>query len=226
MNRWRALGWILAAPAARGISQASDDPARLEVGGAAIDVEFGAGDFEVGRPALLDWGTVSSHAVSAYYGRFSVAHARVRILASQSGRISGGTSFGAGGAHRRIVVGEQVTRACLRNDWELTHEMVHFAFPSVEDRHRWIEEGSATYDEPIARAMIIEVHWPLDQVIEIGDNTAGSGVLSGLYRQMALEPAMVDLQDLWGQLWVIRAGNTVNFDSQAPLAAIRTSIAG
>jgi hypothetical protein len=271
------------------------------VGGAAIDVEFGAGDFEVGRAALLGWVTVSARAVSAYYGRFPVARARVRILASQRGRISGGTSFGAGGAQCRIVVGEQVTKADLEGDWQLTHEMVHFSLPSVDDRHRWIEEGSATYVEPIARAMIgeltaekvwgdmvrgmpqgvplpgdrgldfthtwgrtywggalfylladieirkrtgnrkgltdalravngaggsIEMHWPLDQVIEIGDKATGSGVLSELYRQMALKPIIVDLQDLWKQLGVIRAGNMVTFDSQAPLAAIRTSIAG
>ena len=30
--------------------------------------------------------------------------------------------------------------------------MVHLAFPSVPDEHHWIEEGSATYVEPIARA--------------------------------------------------------------------------
>jgi hypothetical protein len=32
--------------------------------------------------------------------------------------------------------------------------MIHFSFPSVEDRHRWIEEGIATYVEPIARASV------------------------------------------------------------------------
>jgi predicted metalloprotease with PDZ domain len=30
--------------------------------------------------------------------------------------------------------------------------MVHLAFPSVPQRHHWIEEGLATYVEPIARA--------------------------------------------------------------------------
>src|SRR5579863_4906316 len=32
--------------------------------------------------------------------------------------------------------------------------MVHFGFPSVEERHHWIEEGIATYVEPIARAQV------------------------------------------------------------------------
>jgi len=36
-------------------------------------------------------------------------------------------------------------------DWMLTHEMVHLTFPSVPDEHHWIEEGIATYVEPIAR---------------------------------------------------------------------------
>jgi hypothetical protein len=30
--------------------------------------------------------------------------------------------------------------------------MMHLAFPSVPEEHHWIEEGSATYVEPIARA--------------------------------------------------------------------------
>src|SRR5208282_4598460 len=36
----------------------------------------------------------------------------------------------------------------------MTHEMVHLAFPSVPEKHHWIEEGIATYVEPIARAQI------------------------------------------------------------------------
>jgi hypothetical protein len=51
-------------------------------------------------------------------------------------------------------VGQHATLADLNDDWELTHEMVHFGFPSVEDRHHWIEEGIATYVEPIARAQV------------------------------------------------------------------------
>jgi hypothetical protein len=199
------------------------------------------------------------------------------------------------------VVGKQVTEDDLSSDWKLTHEMVHFGLPSVEDRHRWIEEGSATYIEPLARAMIgeltaekvwgdmvrdmpqglplagdrglnlthtwgrtywggalfclladveirkrtgnrrglqhalqavnraggtIEVDWPLERVIEIGDKATGGAALSDLYQQMAMKPVMVDLSDLWKQLGVHRSGNTVAFDNRAPLAAIRASIAG
>jgi hypothetical protein len=75
----------------------------------------------------------------------------VHITIAQHGRVSHGVSLGDGGAHCRISVGVHATLADLHNDWELTHEMIHFSFPSVEDRHHWIEEGIATYVEPIGR---------------------------------------------------------------------------
>jgi hypothetical protein len=301
MNRRLALGCLLAAPAGRGFSQVEAAPAHLEVGSSIVDVLMEPGSFDVGRAALLAWVKLSARAVSAYFGRFPVAQARVRIVYSPRGSIAAASSFGSGGAHCRIAVGKQVTNEDLGNDWKLTHEMVHFGFPSVEDRHRWIEEGSATYIEPIARAMIgeltvekvwgdmvrdmpqglplagdrglnltrtwgrtywggalfclladvemrkrtgnrkgfqhalqavnraggtIEADWPLERVIEIGDKAVGGAALDRLYRQQALKPAMVDLADLWNQLGVHRSGNTVVFDNQAPLAAIRASIAG
>lgn len=34
----------------------------------------------------------------------------------------------------------------------LTHELFHFAFPSVPEKNHWMEEGVSTYVEPIARA--------------------------------------------------------------------------
>ena len=36
----------------------------------------------------------------------------------------------------------------------MTHELVHAAFPDVAEEHHWIEEGIATYVEPIARVQI------------------------------------------------------------------------
>jgi hypothetical protein len=33
----------------------------------------------------------------------------------------------------------------------MTHEMIHLSFPSLPDENHWMEEGIATYVEPIAR---------------------------------------------------------------------------
>src|SRR6185436_8924834 len=43
------------------------------------------------------------------------------------------------------------TRADLDVDWVAVHEMIHLAFPSVAREHLWIEEGLATYLEPVVR---------------------------------------------------------------------------
>lgn len=151
------LHGLLGIPVLMGLDpvlNASGAAERIDVGGSTLDVSIDSDQFELGRTPLLDWVARSAKAVTAYFGRFPVAHARVRITVSQFGRISNGVSFGDGGAHCRISVGRNATLKDFYSDWELTHEMLHFGFPSVEDRHHWIEEGVATYVEPIARAAI------------------------------------------------------------------------
>jgi hypothetical protein len=136
------------------VLRAADLPSHLEVGEASIDVSFDSDQFDIDRAALFDWVMQSARATTAYFGRFPVTHARVRLLQSPGARVSNGVSFGEAGARCRITVGQHVTQADLDDDWVLTHEMIHFGFPSVEERHHWIEEGMATYVEPIARALV------------------------------------------------------------------------
>ena len=52
------------------------------------------------------------------------------------------------------LAGARTTESDLNRDWVLTHELFHFTFPSVPDKHLWIEEGISTYAEPIARAAV------------------------------------------------------------------------
>ncbi len=93
--------------------------------------------------------------MSTYYGRFPVQRERifVEFVEDRSG-VGGGTTWGdvAGfPAFTRIHVGQHSTQADLDDDWMMTHEMVHTAFPSQDDDHHWIEEGLAVYVEPVAR---------------------------------------------------------------------------
>lgn len=146
------LGWASGSALAR--AQAADSPTKLKEGGADIDVSFESEHFDLPRTAMLGWVSQAARAVSAYYGRFPVPRAGVRIFARGGRGISHGTSYGDDGAWCRISVGGRTTAADLDRDWMLTHEMVHFAFPSASRRHHWIEEGTATYVEPIARVRI------------------------------------------------------------------------
>jgi hypothetical protein len=140
--------------AAISLARADDGPSILRIGGATIEVTFGSDQFDLPRQAMLDWVAAGARAVTWYFGRFPVPHAKLEIVMAE-GRRGGpisGVTYGEGGAHSRVTVAQQVTAPQLANDWVMTHEMVHYGFPDMERAHHWIEEGSATYVEPIARA--------------------------------------------------------------------------
>jgi predicted metalloprotease with PDZ domain len=59
--------------------------------------------------------------------------------------------MGHSGAAIAIDVGVKSTPSELTNDWILVHEMVHTALPDLEGPQHWLEEGLATYVEPLAR---------------------------------------------------------------------------
>jgi hypothetical protein len=137
-------------------ARGDDSPAVLRIGGAMIEVSFDSDQFDLPRQVMLDWVATGARAVSGYFGRFPVPSARLVIAIApgrRGGRISGVT-YGEGGAHSKITVAQHVTAPELTNDWVMTHEMVHYGFPSMDREHHWIEEGSATYIEPIARAAV------------------------------------------------------------------------
>ncbi len=98
----------------------------------------------------------SAQAVAAYYGEFPVSRALVVIepVSGGSHDIHGTTWGGVSGfpAVTRIRMGQHVTADDLKDDWVMTHEFVHTALPDLSDDQSWLEEGLATYIEPIARA--------------------------------------------------------------------------
>jgi hypothetical protein len=95
--------------------------------------------------------TSSARAVTVYYEQFPVSYLQLRLRVFEGHGVRGGRTTGWHGAAIAIAVGRLSTASDFNEDWVLTHEMVHLAFPSVPEEHHWIEEGSATYVEPIAR---------------------------------------------------------------------------
>ncbi|HYM59526.1 MAG TPA: hypothetical protein VEZ11_01395 [Thermoanaerobaculia bacterium] len=93
----------------------------------------------------------AASAVARYYDGIPHRHLLVLVRAGRGRRAGRGTAIGEGGAAVMITIGEEATAADLAADWQLTHELVHLTFPSVARQHHWIEEGIATYVEPIAR---------------------------------------------------------------------------
>jgi len=133
-------------------AQGDELTSTIQVGSSRIDVHIENGEFAVSRAELVDWVHHAANSVTTYYGRFPVPYLRLFISSSHGRGVGGGKTFGfEDGGRIQIHVGKQTIAAGLAKDWMLTHEMVHLAFPSVADKHHWIEEGLATYVEPIAR---------------------------------------------------------------------------
>ena len=125
----------------------------LKIGGATIKVNYAAGDVDLPPATLHKWISDAVEAVTVYFGGFPVKQVRLNVNPAE-GRsgVSRGTTWGRDfGASIRISVGQRTKEAELANDWMMTHELIHTGFPSVADEHHWIEEGLATYVEPIAR---------------------------------------------------------------------------
>jgi hypothetical protein len=126
--------------------------ALLKVGDATIEVSFVPGDLDLSHTALLDWIHAAASAATVYYGRFPVSRAMIQVSpAHAKAGVMNAVTYG-GPARTTITVGQHTSAAQLKDDWTITHELVHMAFPSVRRRHHWIEEGLATYVEPVARA--------------------------------------------------------------------------
>src|ERR1700690_97415 len=132
-------------------ARADDMTSTLLIGGSRIDVIIESGNLKVSQEDLIHWVQLAGDAVSTYYGRYPVPHAGIRIIPVDRSGIRHGQTFPFDGGFIKIRVGAETTATELNEDWMLPHEMVHLAFPSMEDDHHWIEEGIATYVEPIAR---------------------------------------------------------------------------
>ncbi len=127
----------------------------IHIGGAEIQVDFASGEMDLPIDTVFAHVQSAASAVTTYFGRFPVARARVLIIPvpGKSGIFQGTTWGDMSGfqGFTRIHVGQHSTTADLADDWMMTHELVHMGFPSMPREQHWIEEGLATYIEPIAR---------------------------------------------------------------------------
>jgi hypothetical protein len=101
---------------------------------------------------LMAWVKRAAGAVAEYYGHFPVPHLTLRIRSGNGAGVGHGVTYPRGGGLILVTVGREATVEDLNDDWVLTHEMIHLAFPNMSDDHHWIEEGISTYVEPVARA--------------------------------------------------------------------------
>ena len=121
------------------------------VGGATLTIGIAPGSHALDDDAIVTWIAQAAEGVAAYYGRFPAKSPLFLVIPGRGTSIDGKT-LGGGGESIVFGLGSAVTPAIARESWVATHEMIHMNFPSFGYPHSWLEEGIATYVEPIIRA--------------------------------------------------------------------------
>ncbi len=133
----------------------------INVGEAALQIDFAEGTFDLSRAKVIERIELAAHAVAVYYGRFPVSRVRILVVpvAGRHGVLQGTTWGNVSGfqAFLRLRIGQSTTQEELTGDWIITHELVHTALDSLPDDQHWLEEGLASYIEPIARVQAGEI---------------------------------------------------------------------
>ena len=120
-------------------------------GTADLIVAYAPGQMELPQERVNKWIQQRAGIVAAYYGRFPVESARILVVPVNGSGVRSGTAYGWRGSALKVYVGVDTSEQELMEDWILVHEMVHFAYPVMDDAHDWMGEGQATYIESIAR---------------------------------------------------------------------------
>jgi hypothetical protein len=135
------------------------DDTSFAVIGPFDDVAAGPGvDVAVGREGMLltdddvrAWAGAAVGAIASYFGKFPVDRALVVVVPGRAGTPTRGETLGAGGPAVLVRAAGGLTAQSTRDDWVMTHELIHVVFPSLAREHVWLSEGIPTYLEPVIR---------------------------------------------------------------------------
>ena len=128
----------------------ADETDTVRIGNSVIKVTFAPGELAVSHTELMHWIKSAVTAVAGFYGEFPVAKLNLMIAPSRRDGLNG-VAYRGIEPLIKISINSQIKQVDLDKDWVLVHELVHLAFPPVHKRHHWLEEGLATYIEPLAR---------------------------------------------------------------------------
>jgi hypothetical protein len=119
--------------------------------GARVLVAVAPDGLTLSDTEVAGWVGRAVHAIATYLGRFPSDRTLV-VVQPGSGGPTRGATLGDGGPAVLVRVGEGVDAAAVRDDWVVTHELLHVSLPSFSREHAWLDEGIPTYVEPVVRA--------------------------------------------------------------------------
>jgi hypothetical protein len=106
---------------------------------------------KAGLDSLAVWVADAARAVGEYWGRFPAHQAMLLVVpidgsAIRYGRVESDHAIGV-----MAQIGADEKPRALYDEWVLVHEFTHIGSPFIRDTGAWLNEGIATYVEPIVR---------------------------------------------------------------------------
>jgi len=127
--------------------------ATIESGTARVLVSIAPHDLPLTDRDVTAWVKGAVDGIASYLGRaFPAPRTLVIVQRGTPGNPTRGETLGDGGPAVLVRAGDGVTAATTRDDWVMTHELLHVVMPSLTHDHVWLSEGIPSYVEPIVRA--------------------------------------------------------------------------
>lgn len=124
----------------------------LSLGDAKLEISKLDGALDQSFEQLSEWIAKSASAVRDFYGVFPVPRTTVTVLpVPQRDGVVFGKVLPESSPGIALLVGQHASHKTLHSDWILVHELFHTGFPSFFEEGKWLDEGLATYYEPIIR---------------------------------------------------------------------------
>jgi hypothetical protein len=121
-------------------------------GDPALTLAVPPGATAIPSAQLAAWVSAVAESNRRFWARSPTEGGLVILIPSQRGGVPFGRVLSLGGAVVTVLVGEQATPQDLYDDWVLVHEFLHLGSPLMRDTGAWLNEGIATFYEPVLRA--------------------------------------------------------------------------
>ncbi len=147
----RNLALLLLAASSLSCSAVAQHKLNVRVADTTFEVTIPDNELTVTNADLQTYIEHGANSIIHYFGAYPMKHVNIQIRAVGGDRVRFGRTTPQAGGTIMMMIGRSATADALTRDWTLTHEMSHLSFPAVKGDHDWLEEGMATYVEPIAR---------------------------------------------------------------------------
>ncbi|HEY8041357.1 MAG TPA: hypothetical protein VIF15_16240 [Polyangiaceae bacterium] len=125
--------------------------AKLDVPGATLDVALLGPPLAMGDDGARAWVKEAAGCVARLFGHFPVAATVFVVPVRGADEVVFGRVLSLAGASVALLFGSETRPESEHADWVTVHELFHLGTPSFVGEGHWLEEGLATYYEPILR---------------------------------------------------------------------------